>query len=152
MAIDLKKQTRRLIEDAYNNGKIEVIDELCDPEYQGVDPLVGKYDREGFKGVVQQYRAAFPDLKLEVVQSIVEGNLCVTRWKATGTQQGQLAELKPTGKRASTSGITITEFKGDKAVSDLTEWDAMGMFRQLGAEAAAPVSERTEGPAPEARH
>lgn len=152
MAVDLKQQTKRLLEGVFGQGKVELIDELCDPQYRGEDPVDGPYDREGFKKQVQKYRGAFPDLKFEVVEAYVDGSTVVSRWKATGTHRGPLGELPATGKSATTSGITITEFQGDKVVADRTEWNAWGMLAQLGAGAAAPAPERTEAKATEARH
>jgi hypothetical protein len=37
-------------------------------------------------------------------------------------------------------GISIARFKGARIVEDWTQWDALGLMRQLGA-AAQPVTE-----------
>ena len=38
MATDSKNLVRRMYEEAWNQGKLDVIDELCAPEYVGVGP------------------------------------------------------------------------------------------------------------------
>jgi steroid delta-isomerase-like uncharacterized protein len=152
MAIDLKQQSRRLLEDLFSKGQLELIDQNFDPRYQGSDPMEGKLDIEGFKRQVLGYRQAFPDLKLEVQEQVSEGNLVVTRWKCTGTHRGPLGELPPTGKSATVNGITIAEYSGGKLIRDHTEWDALGLFRQLGVGAGAQPEGRSERTGAEARH
>ena len=48
--------------------------------------------------MMQGYFTAFSDLRITVEQQIVEGNLVSTRWSATGTHDGPLDDIEPTGK------------------------------------------------------
>lgn len=153
MAIDIKQQARQLMEELYGAGKLELLDQLVDDNFVGFDPLVGRYDRAGFPEQVRGYRTAFPDLKLEIVEIVAEGNIAAYRWKASGTHQGPLGEVQPTGKRVEITGLSISEFRGGKLLRDQTEYDALGMFRQLGVEGAAQqVPAPAESAGAEARH
>lgn len=139
MAIDIKQQCRRLFDEVWSQGKLDVIDELVDPSYQGRDPLLGSLDRKGLKQLVIGYRAAFPDLKFTVDQVNLDGELAIVQWTAQGTHRAALMSLPATGKAAIVSGITCSQFKNGKVSREHTEWDALGLYRQLGVEAMTQV-------------
>jgi len=133
MTFDTKKIARRFIEEVWNTGNVGLIDELVDPAYEGHDPVVGNYKKEGLKQAIQSYRNAFPDLKLEVVNQVADERYVVTRWIARGTHLGTFMGLEPTKKTAVVSGLDLGEVRDGKICSDFNEYDALGLLRQLGA-------------------
>lgn len=40
--------------------------------------------------------------------------------------------IAPTGKRSTSTGITIDRYENGKAVESFSNWDTLGMFQQLG--------------------
>lgn len=137
MAIDNKQLARRLIEEVWNKGNLQLIDELVDPNYDGRDPLVGATKRDGLRESVKAYRTAFPDLKIEVASILSEGNFVCTRWTAKGTHRGTLLGMAPTGKTAVVTGIDFAEVRNGKILVDYAEYDALGLLRQLGLDSVA---------------
>jgi predicted ester cyclase len=87
----------------------------------------------GVKLIIQGYKSAFPDLHVTVDQQLAEGDLVTTRWTATGTHQGELMGVAPTGKQATVTGILIDRFEGDRIAESWEVWDALGLMQQLGA-------------------
>ena len=79
------------------------------------------------------YRAAFPDVRIAVDDVIAADDKVVLRWHSEGTHRGELAGLAPTGAHASVTGISIDRWQGGKVVESWTEWDNLGLARQLGA-------------------
>jgi predicted ester cyclase len=79
------------------------------------------------------YRAAFPDVRITVDDVIAADDKVVLRWHSEGTHRGGLEGLAPTGARASVTGIGIDRWKDGKVVEAWTEWDNLGLARQLGA-------------------
>lgn len=147
MASDNKQTTRRLIEDVWNGGKLEVIDELLDPDFEGHDPLMGKQTRDIYRRGVKGYRAAFPDLKFEANQLLLDGNYVITRWTARGTHLGPFLGTESTGKTGVVTGINVAEFRNGKVIWQQSEWDALGLFRQLGLEdVTVPLAARQPRP------
>ncbi len=58
----------------------------------------------------------------------------MTRWTATGTQDGDLPDLPATGRSVTVTGISIDHFGPDGKMTDgYTNWDTLGMMQQLGA-------------------
>jgi predicted ester cyclase len=147
MAIDNKQTARRLIEELWSKGKVELLEELVDPNYEGRDPLLGVFKRDGLKENVKAYRSAFPDLKMDVLALIAEGNFVTTRWVARGTHLGPLLGMKGTGRSASITGINVGEFRNGKLINDVGEFDALGLMRQLQLEGiTTPIPTRQVTP------
>ena len=136
MAIDNKQLAKRLYDDVWTKGKLEAIDELIDPSFEGHDPTLGTINRDAFRESVKGYRGAFPDIKFEVNNVITEGNFVLARWTARGTNRGSLMNMPATGKSAVVTGLDLHEVRNGKIVGSHVEFDALGMLRQLGVDAS----------------
>jgi predicted ester cyclase len=135
---DFGDASRRLLEQSFNSGNFELIDQLVAPEALNHDPALPPQMRDlrgpdGLKRVVTMYRAAFPDVRMTVDDVIASGDKVVLRWHSEGTHRGELAGLAPTGVHGSATGISIDRWEGGKIVEAWAEWDNMGLARQLGA-------------------
>ena len=135
---DLADASRRLLEQSFNTGSFELIDQLVAPEALNHDPALPAQMRDlrgpdALKRVVSMYRTAFPDLRMTVDDVIASGDKVVLRWHSDGTHRGELAGLAPTGVHGSVSGISIDRWQDGKIVEAWAEWDNMGLARQLGA-------------------
>ena len=130
-----KAVSRRVFEEAFSQGKLDAIEEIVLSTGVGHDPAMPRdvHGIDGTKQMIGGYRAAFPDLELAVEQQIAEGDLVVTRWTARGTHEGELMGVAPTGKQATVSGITIDRFDGGRIAESWTNWDTLGLLKQLGA-------------------
>lgn len=128
-----KTVSRRLVEEAFNKGKYDVIEELVAPTFVNHDPATG--DTKGLEGtreLIEGYRSAFPDLQITIEEQIAEGDLVATRWTAKGTHKGELMGIAPTGKESTVTGVTIDKIKNGTIVESWNNWDTLGMMRQLG--------------------
>ena len=136
MSQDRKAAVRRFYE-IYNSGELDALAEVMSADYVNNDPQNPDPHASGLDAVKAQlamYREAFPDLRFTVEEQVAEGDAVTTRWTVTGTQQGDLPDLPATGRRATVSGISIDHFGADgKMVDGYTNWDTLGMLRQLGA-------------------
>ncbi len=135
MSEDNKATARRFYE-AWTSGELDAYDEILAPNYQDHDtqnPNAGTQGPEGAKRTAEMYRAAFSDSHFEIEQQFADGDYVVTRWTASGTHDGELMGIPPTGKQVSVSGITIDRFEGGKMVEGWTNWDTIGLMQQLGA-------------------
>jgi steroid delta-isomerase-like uncharacterized protein len=117
-----KEIVRRYLEDAWNTGDIDAIDELFAPE------LV-----EGIKQTIGMFRTAFPDWHCLIEDFIVEGDMVVNRWVGKATHNGPFFGIPATGNSVTIEGITIHEIKNGKIVRDLSEADQLGLMAQIGA-------------------
>ena len=130
-----KALARRLIDEAFNAGRLDVIDELFASGFVGHDPSLPEEVRgpAGVKEVIAGYRAAFPDIQVTIEDQIADGDRVVTRWRATGTHKGELMGMPATGKQATVTGITIDLIADGRIAESWDNWDTLGLMQQLGA-------------------
>ena len=126
--------SRRALEEAFNSGNLDVIDEVSSDDFVGHDPLAGDQDTEAAKQQVATYREAFPDLEITIEEIFAAGDKVVTRWSANGTFKNPLMGQQPTGERGDpVLGITIDRFDDDgKIAESWTQWDTMTFLRNIG--------------------
>ena len=129
-----KALSRRLLEEAFNAGNIDVIDELVTTDFVNHDaalpePMVGP---DAAKATISGYRTAFPDLRITIEEQIADDQRVATRWSANGTHEGDLMGMAPTGKQATVTGITIDRIVDGRIAESWTNWDTLGMLQQLG--------------------
>jgi steroid delta-isomerase-like uncharacterized protein len=135
MAQDNKAISRQIVEEAFNKGNVDVLDEIVSQDIVFHDPGAPPNmapGREGLKQMVLGYRIAYPDIKVTIEDEIVEGDKVVTRWSARGTNEGEMMGMPPTGKETQVTGITIDRIEGDQIVESWTNWDTLGLLQQLG--------------------
>jgi steroid delta-isomerase-like uncharacterized protein len=138
-----KALLRRVFEEGWNAGNLDLFDETDSPEYVLHDPSVTEDVRgvESAKQFASMYLRAFPDLRFTIEEQVAEGDKVVTRWTSSATHQGELMGIPATGNRTGVSGITISRISEGKLVEDWNNWDTLGLMRQLG---VIPEPEQSE--------
>lgn len=125
---------RRLVEELFNRGNEAVVDELIAPDAVDHDPVPGFPEgREGLKAMVRAFRAAFPDGRTVIDELFVADDRVVARYTYTGTHQGELFGIAPTGRRVTAKGIDIVRAKGSTLVEHWGAFDQLALLQQLGA-------------------
>jgi steroid delta-isomerase-like uncharacterized protein len=129
-----KALSRRLLEEAFNAGNVDVVDELVSPDFVNHDAALPEamIGPDAAKGSITAYRTAFPDLRLTIEEQIAADTGVATRWSAKGTHQGELMGIPATGKQATVTGITIDRIVDDRIAESWTNWDTLGLLQQLG--------------------
>jgi steroid delta-isomerase-like uncharacterized protein len=129
-----KPVVRRLFEEVWSKGNLQVADELFAPTYAHHDPSTPDVGRgpESEKKRATLYRTAFPDLRLTIEDVIAEGETVMARWSCRGTHKGDLSGIAPTGKQFTISGVSIARLTNGKIVEGWVNWDALGLMQQLG--------------------
>jgi steroid delta-isomerase-like uncharacterized protein len=130
--------SRRFIEEAFNQGKYEVVDEICGEGFVNHDPMTGDQDAQAGKESIAGYRHAFPDLHCDIEEMIDAGDTVIYRWTATGTFENEMMGLQPTHEKGNpVKGITIDRFDGGELVESWSQWDTLTLMRDMGAVPAA---------------
>jgi predicted ester cyclase len=87
-AADPKSVVVRLIDEVLNEGRLELIDELYTPEMA-----------RGARRWITPFRESFPDVQMETVELIAEGEKVVGRFRCSATHLGPWRGHPPTGRR-----------------------------------------------------
>jgi steroid delta-isomerase-like uncharacterized protein len=132
-----KEKARRLMEVAFGQGNTGVIDEVLRSDFVCYDPNSEAGEVRGadtIKGEIEYFRQAVPDLTYTVEDQVAEGDKVVTRWRASGTHQGEFFGIPGSGNRIEMTGIQIDRFdESGKMVEEWPEYDLLGAMRQMGA-------------------
>ena len=136
MAGENAKVLRRMFDEVWNQGRLDVIDELYLEDfvahYPPIFPSWGQ-GREGVKEFIRMARTAFPDYSEEVHEFVEAGDRITARYRVSGTNTGPgpLAG-QPTGKRFEVEEITVFRFEDGKLAEQWGAPDVFGMLVQLG--------------------
>jgi steroid delta-isomerase-like uncharacterized protein len=110
--------------------------ELQDPRFP--DPVHGKdYVRQGFK----YWYDAFPDVKIVVLNKIIDGPKVALEWTFEATHLGEYLGVQGSGRKFLVLAAAHFEVRGGKVTRDLSLFDAsaLRMLETLAAEAAPPA-------------
>jgi predicted ester cyclase len=124
-----KDVVRRFVDEAVNGGRFEVVDELFTPEVTG-------RVRDWFGS----FRASFPDMQMELVELVADGDTVVGRFACSATHTGAWRGHPPTGRRfEDVDEVYFFRFSGDRIAGVWGIEDSLDRFQQLGLEPNWPV-------------
>lgn len=132
---DNKQLVRRFYEEVWDRGNTDFArkvfaDDYVRHDFRKTQALPGG---SGQQKIADDFRAAFPDLRLTVDLLFGEGDYVLGRWTATGTHSGQWAGIQPTGRRVTFSAANIFRFENGKVAEIWNHRDDLGLREQLGA-------------------
>jgi predicted ester cyclase len=117
-----KDVVRRLVAEVLNGGNLEAIDELYAPELAGAA-----------RRWIAPFRASFPDVHMEIVELIAEGDTVVARFTCSATHLGPWLGQAPTGRRFErVDEVAIFRLHDARIVHAWSLEDTLGRLRQLG--------------------
>ena len=123
---------RRAFVEIYGQGKIALVDQLYADDFVDDSPGGGK-GRDMIKEAVTGFHRAFPDLRIDIEDAFTVADKVVLRYISHGTQTGAYYDIPPSGKTVAVRGITIFQIKNGKIKTEWTEYDRLGVMRQIGA-------------------
>lgn len=123
---DLNKAlVRRLVDEVINGNDLDVLDELAAPR------LAPK-----LRTAFEQFRAAFPDWRQELVQLVAEDDTVVARFRCTGTQVGDWQGLAATGRAMKVDEVYFFRFADGRVAGMWGLEDTWTRMRQLAGDDA----------------
>ena len=112
----------RLVAEVLNGGRLEAIDELYTPE---LAPAARRW--------IAPFRASFPDLHMEIVELIAEGDKVVGRFTCSATHLGDWLGHPPTGRRFErVDEVAIFRLRDGRIAHAWSLEDTLARLQQLG--------------------
>jgi len=112
-------------------------DELCASGYTAHILSLPPTDLAGHAEMAKGFYAAFPDLKQTIDDVFANEEKAAVRYTITGTHQGDLMGLAPTGKPIKIAGTMTFRILGGKVVESSCLIDEMALMQQIGAIASS---------------
>jgi predicted ester cyclase len=122
---------RRMFDELINGGRLELVDDLLDPEFLGTTPQ-GPLDRDGFKEYVRAWRTGFPDVHCEVHDVVEQGDRIAWGIVASGTHTGDFMGIPPAGRAVRFDSLNIATMRDGRAWRHQVVMDTLTMMVQLG--------------------
>ncbi len=130
-----KALVERYWADVWTAGGEEAVAEILSPDevhHWGVGgDTVG---HEPFIERLTTFLAAFPDFAITVDLMVGEGDLIVSSWTATGTQEGEWMGIPATGTKVEYTGVNFFRIACGQIIESWGEADHLSLLRQLGGE------------------
>jgi steroid delta-isomerase-like uncharacterized protein len=125
---------QRYFDEVWNQGKLDVLDELLAPDYVNHTPSTANppLGPAGLRPIVAAIRMAFPDLQFEIKDILATADAIAIRVVMRGTHRGDLFGSPATGKKIEVNQINIERIEQGKIVEHWRVTDELALQRQLG--------------------
>jgi steroid delta-isomerase-like uncharacterized protein len=129
-----KDLVRRLYEEGFNDGDLDVVDELVSPAVVTHNPIIldAPSGPESVRGGIEMLRKGFPDLEVEVQDLVAEGDRVAASMTMTGTNEGDYRRGGATGKRGTIRAFFIWRIEDGKLAESWGVADRFGFLQELG--------------------
>ena len=130
--------SRRIWED----HDLDYIDQVFHKDAIIHSPLNVRSGTTTMRETIDKWLTAFPDLEINWLDFVAEGNKVVSRWRALGTHLGSFFETSPSHTDVSYSGVTFYTFEDGKVAEYWALVDMHNLLRQLeGYESVSEIIE-----------
>jgi steroid delta-isomerase-like uncharacterized protein len=120
--------------DGINASNLNVIDELIADDFVEHEEFPGiSQDKDGVRQFFTIFRAAFPDMRMDAHEVLVDGDRVCVRSTMSGTQEGDFMGMPPSGKRFEVTAFDMVRLRDGEVTDHWGVMDAMKMMQQLGA-------------------
>jgi len=128
----------RVVDEAWNEQDLDVIDELYSPNYVGhwFLPGGGEADREALKGFMQAVFEGFPDYQMEVEFIHGDDEHVTFGFTGEGTHEAEFMGVSPGDAKEmdrAIPGHITSRFEDGQIVEGWSTWDALSLLQALGA-------------------
>lgn len=128
---------RAWFHEVWDEGREDSIDRLMarDAKVHGLSGPDGPTTMVGpdqFKPFFRMMRAAFGDLEVQVLRTVVQGDMAVAHCHVIARHVGETLGGPPTNRPVEFEGVTIARVKDGKLVEGWNVFDFLSMYQQLG--------------------
>ncbi|MCD6034118.1 MAG: ester cyclase [Thermomicrobiales bacterium] len=123
---------RRWSEEVWTGQDLDVIGEILAPSavHHGAS-FPDVQGPEAIAEAVSRQLETFPDIEISVEEAIASDGYVAVRWTGTGTQEGELLGLAPTGQVANMTGLNIYHISCGQVVESWSEMNLIQILQEL---------------------
>lgn len=123
------------VERLWNQRQLDLADDLFPADFVAepiaYQPLWQGTGPDSMKHHIQAWVAGVPDLQMRIVALIAQGQQVWAQWEITGTHQGVLYGLPPSGLAIIALGMTRFGIEHNQIRTLKTLFDGLGLMQQL---------------------
>jgi steroid delta-isomerase-like uncharacterized protein len=124
----------RYFEEVWNQGRVDVLDELLTPDYRNHSPSIPN-PRPGpadLKPIVMAMRSGISDLRYQILDLIATPDKVAVYVRVTGTHTGTLFGIPATGRSIDIRQMQIEWLENGRIAQHWRVTDELALMRQLG--------------------
>lgn len=148
--IELNKYLAKQYVKVINTQNLVILDEIFHTKFQVLkhpETPSMRYEREkadinDIKKIVSGYISAFPNIQINIRDTLASENSAVVYWDATMTHMGDFFGLKATNKNLAVEGFYYFKIEDSKIIDYNIIFDTLKLFSEIG---HAIVAEGDEG-------
>ncbi len=134
MSLEENKAIARQFYKLIETGDLDLADEVVAEDYVNHNALPGQTSGlAGYKEAISALRASLPDIQYTIDDQIAEGDKVLTRYRATGTHQGEFLGVPASGKPLTFRALVLQRVVNGKIQESWLEMDMLGLMQQMGA-------------------
>ena len=127
-----KALVTRYYDQVLNQRNLAALDALLAPTFASWLPDGTRLGRAEYHDAVLASHQAFPDLVVEVLDQLAEGDKVATRWRAAGTHRGPFAGIAATDRPVRITAMHLHRVVDGKLAEHWEEIHLLRLLRQLG--------------------
>jgi len=129
-----KSIARKLLEEVYSQGKLELLNDIVAPDCRLHDPVFPSLEPgiNNLKKHVAMIRKGFPDIRFQCDDVLAERDEVVIHWTASGTHRETFLGMGATNRAATVSGTSIYRIEKGKIGEMWSDWNLLTLLSQLG--------------------
>lgn len=131
-----RAQAIRWFREVWNERTGDAIEEIMTPDCKGCMEGVGDVDAAGFRAAWSSMLEAFPDLSVEVLDTVADRDHVVVGWRLSATHTGDGLGISPTGRHVNVRGMTWFTFADGRIVEGWDSWNQGALVAELTGVAA----------------
>ncbi|HEX4997387.1 MAG TPA: ester cyclase [Terriglobia bacterium] len=119
--------------DAWNRRDFDTMKNLLHSDYTYTGPDGRELKVPEAMKSHRMWATALPDGKVEIKWVVAQGDVSVCEFVASGTHNGELMGIAPTGKHVEIRVCKVMETRDNKIYRDRDYMDLLGLMIQIGA-------------------
>lgn len=127
-----KRLARRIPEDVFGEGDLELLDELYAPDAIDHNAFGDQQGRQEIRESYEAFLTAFPDISQTVEDIIVEGDRVAMFLISRGTHDGELWGIEPTGTEIEVQQMAVIRVEDGMIAERWFLPDNLSLLHQLG--------------------
>lgn len=134
LAEDVRTTARRAIEGAYNQGRLDGLDQLYTRDVVYHRPPLADIEGLGpLKEYITDFRRAFSEVRYTLDEITLEGEVLASRWAFRGRHTGRSPSMPipPTGREVTITGCSMAHCVQGRVEEEWSHADWLGFFQQL---------------------
>jgi len=129
-----KALVRRLYEEGFNKGNLDVVDEVVAPDVVTHDPIIldAPTGPDSIRGGIEMIRKAFPDFHVDVLDLVAEDDKVASFVLMSGTNTGDYRRGGATNRKGTMRAFMLWRVAGGRLAESWGMADRFQFLQQLG--------------------